>query len=430
MTELPRAKDGRVLWSKVEGFSKWFKYIAAADKTNAELDQAIFEKYAVTLSSKSLEALRKNNGGKQNKSAFQRAVAHKGNTVKRTADEQIIADLKQSNLSLLKKLGNAQTKRIELVNAVYQAAKDSAGAVALPALPKPMKDKRKKTAEVAIAVLSDWQLAKRTSTYNSQICAERIERYGEKVIRLTQIQRAAHPVRELRVYLLGDLVEGELIFEGQAHRIDASLYRQVMLDGPQILGNFLRKMLSVFDKVHVVGVIGNHGALGGGPFRKAYHPESNADAMMMETTRLILQNETRLTWAPTFVPGERLWYAVDYVGKAGFLLFHGDQVKGGFGGFPWYGFGKKIMGWRSGAIPEPFNYALAGHFHTPTRMLIGQVTLWVSGSTESDNTFAAEMLAAQGTPSQWLLFVRPDRGMVTAEYQVHLGNKPHEVYVA
>jgi hypothetical protein len=102
------------------------------------------------------------------------------------------------------------------------------------------------------------------------------------------------------------------------------------------------------------------------------------------------------------------------------LLFHGDQIKGGFAGWPWYGFAKKIQGWAMGAIPEQFHYSLSGHFHTPVRMLVGRITHWGSGSTESDNTYAAEMLAAQGTPSQWLLFSHPDHG-VTAEYQVHLG---------
>ena len=63
---------------------------------------------------------------------------------------------------------------------------------------------------------------------------------------------------------------------------------------------------------------------------------------------------------------------------------------------------------------------MAGHFHTPTRMLVGRVRCWIGGSTESDNTYAAEMIAAQGTPSQWLLFADPSRG-VTAEYEVHLG---------
>jgi hypothetical protein len=165
--------------------------------------------------------------------------------------------------------------------------------------------------------------------------------------------------------------------------------------------------------------------MGGGPFRKAYHPESNADAMLYETTRLVVKGdegtdrEPRLTWTPNSVSGERLWYRVDRVGDKGFLLFHGDQITGGFGGFPWYGFGKKIMGWRMGAIPEPFDYAVSGHFHTPVRGLYGSVRHWGSGSTESDNTYAAEQLAASGTPSQWLLFCHPKHG-ITCEYEVHL----------
>jgi len=62
--------------------------------------------------------------------------------------------------------------------------------------------------EVAVAVLSDWQLAKRTSTYNSDVCEERIERLADRIIRLTNIQRADHPVDTLHVHLLGDIVEG------------------------------------------------------------------------------------------------------------------------------------------------------------------------------------------------------------------------------
>jgi len=338
-----------------------------------------------------------------------------------TPEEAAVADLKATNIRLMRQLAKANAKREDLVNAVYQAAKDAASALDLPNVVKPRYDKRRaRTPETAIAVLSDWQLAKRTATYNTKVCESRIELYARKVIRLTKMQRAAHPVRNLRVYLLGDLIEGEMIFPGQAHLIDGSMFAQVMLDGPRILGNFLRHMLTEFDTVEVTGVIGNHGALGSGPFRRAYHPESNADAMMYEATRLVLQSEKRLKWAPNFTPGERKWYAVDYIGDKGFLLFHGDQVRG-FTGVPWNAFKTKLLGWATGAIPERFDYAVAGHYHTPTRMLAGRIRCWVSGSTESDNTYASEQLAAMGTPSQWLLFCRGDRG-VTAEYEIHLGD--------
>ena len=319
---------------------------------------------------------------------------------------------------LLRQLAEAKASKEALIEAVYRAAQEATEGLQLAPVAPPVRDARKKAAEVAVAVLSDWQLAKQTATYNTEVCEKRIHTYGDKLIDLAEIQRADHPVRELRICLLGDIIEGEMIFPGQAHLIDASLFRQVMVDGPRILGDFVRRMLGCFERVHVTGVIGNHGALGGRG-RREYHPESNADAMLYEVVRMVLAGERRLSWADNFTRGERHWYAVDKVGEKSFLLFHGDQVKGGFAGFPWYGFAKKIQGWRMGAIHEPFEYALSGHFHTPVRMTIGPITLWGNGSTESDNTYAAEQLAAMGTPSQWLLFVHPRQG-VTAEYQVHL----------
>ena len=237
--------------------------------------------------------------------------------------------------------------------------------------------------------------------------------------RLVEIQRGDHPCRELRVYLLGDLVEGELIFPQQSHRIDASLFQQVCRDGPEILATFLRRMAGLFDKVRVVSVIGNHGAIAG-PFRKQMHPESNADSMLYEIAAKITADEKRIEWAPTFTSGERHWFAVDKISdRHAFLLFHGDQARGGFAGFPWYAFGKRLHGWRNGGVPEPFDYAVCGHFHTPTRMTLNTITLWANGSTESDNTYANEELAACGHPSQWLLFCHPEHG-VTAEYEVRM----------
>lgn len=330
--------------------------------------------------------------------------------------DAILSELRESNGRLSRQLQSEKIRTEELVKAVYQAAKDAASGLRLEVVKPPVKrDPRKKVPETAIALLADWQLAKLTASYSSKVCESRIKSYAEKVIELTEIQRADHPVKELRVYLLGDLVEGELIFPGQAHLIDASLYRQVMVDGPRILGGFLRSMLTAFEKVSVVSVIGNHGSLGG-KARRDYHPESNADAMMYEATRLILEKEPRLSWDGNVAPRERKWYAIDVVGSKRFFLFHGDQVKGGAFGFPWYGFDRKIKGWER---IYNFDYAVSGHFHTPVRTIYGGVTHWGSGSTESDNTYAAERLAAQGSPSQWLLFCHPERG-VTAEYEVHL----------
>lgn len=318
----------------------------------------------------------------------------------------------------LRRLAEEKLKNARLYDAVYQAAFDSSKALRLKPVTPPAKDRRRKAEETAVAVLSDWQLAKVTPTYSSTVCEERIERYAEKVIDLVEIQRADHPVRELRVWLLGDIVEGELIFPGQQHLIDSSLYTQVTVDGPRILGNFLRRMLANFDKVHVVGVIGNHGALGGRS-RRDYNPESNADRMLYRIMQQILVGEKRLTWIIPDGDRERHWYAVDTIGSLSTLLIHGDQIRGGFAGFPWYGLAKKGWGWATGAVPEHFDEIAFGHYHQPTRMTLNRITARCNGSTESTNTYAMEQLAAVGRPSQWLLFAHPERG-ITAEYCVWL----------
>jgi hypothetical protein len=324
-------------------------------------------------------------------------------------------DAKAALHRALRKLEKAKSKQEELIAATYQATRDALAALEIPPVPEPPKDPRRKSGETAVAILSDWQLAKITPSYSTSVCERRIERYADKVLELTEIQRADHPVRDLRVYLLGDLVEGEMIFPGQAHQIDASLFRQTHVDGPRILGNFLRRMAANFDSVHVVGVIGNHGAIGGRA-RKEYHPESNADAMLYEVTRLALGEQPRLTWAPTWTEGQRHWFSIDTVGTKTFMLIHGDQIRG-YNGIPWYGFDRRVSKWHM--MYGPFDYMLAGHFHTPTRMYINGVTVWENGSTESDNPYAAEQLAASGEPSQWLLFAHPRQG-VTAEFLVRL----------
>ena len=326
-----------------------------------------------------------------------------------------VADLRAANNRLLRRLGAIKASKDEYVEAVYRAVSDAASSIVIAAPRAPKADPRESAEEVAVAVLSDWQLGKRTPSYDSGVCAERIDRFADKVLSLTDIQRKDHPVRELRVHILGDIVEGEQIFPGQAHLIDSSLFEQTTETGPSILISFLTRMLAHFDKVHVVAVIGNHGRIG----RKGdFNPQTNGDRMVYRNTQRILEGRSgfeRLTWDIPSIPNERAWYAVSRIGNYSTLLIHGDQFRG-TAGIPWYGLQKKAGGWALGAIDERFDDVDFGHYHQPTRVTLNNVTARCSGSPESHNDFAAEQLAAVGRPSQGLRFVHPDKGIVTAEY--------------
>lgn len=324
-------------------------------------------------------------------------------------------ELRATNRLLLQRLDKAEAKKAELVQAVYKAAREAASGLTVPPVPKPATDRRRATPEVAICLLADWQWGKTTPEYSSDIAAERVARYAEKAVKLIELQRSHHPVNEARIYLLGDLLEGEEIFPGQSHRIDASLYTQVFRSA-EALAAVVRRIASAVPSVKVVGAIGNHGAMGG-PIRRSYHPETNFDAMLYNVARMLLKDEPRVEWEETFVAGERAWYATDEVMGKRWFLFHGDQIKSASFGIPWYGFNKRLLGWATSV--SPFDYSASGHWHVPVRMQVNAITHWGAGSTETANTFAQEFLASGGQrPSQWLLFAGENG--VTSEWCVYL----------
>jgi len=215
-----------------------------------------------------------------------------------------------------------------------------------------------------------------------------------RIIKLTSIMRHDHPVTDARVYLLGDIVEGEIIFPHQPHQIDSSLFIQIK-DGAEIVTNFLRQLLTSFQRVHVVAIAGNHGRLSES---RRYHPESNADSFVYQMARGLLRDEKRLTWV---VPSD--WYAIDYpfyghdkvpgLGTLpgqenhGFLIFHGHQIPG-TANHSVATVGRHIYGWASGAVREPFDYAIYGHWHTSRRYRFNKYVAWCNGAVESSDPYA------------------------------------------
>lgn len=328
-----------------------------------------------------------------------------------------IEKLKRELSVVSRQLYEVKHKRADYLETVRNAVESSVAQISLkPVRPPKAPKSGKGKPEAAVPLVSDLQTGKITPDYNSEVCAERVDLYAEKIIKIAAIQEAHHPVRHCVVPMLGDMVEGVDIFPGQQWLIDSTLYAQVFNTTPTIIVDFLRRLLGHFDTVHVEAVQGNHGRLG----RKGmFGPEDNADKMVYRVAQLMLRDEPRLTWDIADPKGERAWYKVMRVGNYKAFLIHGDQIRG-HSGFPWYGLGKKVNGWASGAISEEFTDVFMGHWHQNAIIPLNKRDVYVNGSTESYNTFAQETLAAQSDPSQRLLFVDPEGGVVTGSYKVRL----------
>lgn len=335
------------------------------------------------------------------------------------AEDQQISDLKRQLQNCSRQLYEVKHKRADYLATVHEAVQEAVSQIRISPVkpPKAMKSGKGKP-EVALALLSDTQTGKITPDYNSDVCKERVALYAEKIIKLTQIQEAHHPVRHCVVAILGDVVEGVDIFPGQQWLIDSTLYKQVFNTTPTFIVEFIRTLLTYFDTVHVECVQGNHGRLG----RKGmFGPEDNADKMVYRIVEMKLENEPRVTFDIADPDGEAAWYKILEIGNYKALMIHGDQIRG-HSGFPWYGLGKKVNGWGSGGLGADSDFldVLMGHWHQRASIPLNHRTVWVNGSTESYNTYAMENLAAQSEPTQWLLYVDPEDGRVTASYGVDL----------
>ena len=325
-----------------------------------------------------------------------------------------VVELRQIIVRLQKQLKKAKERTEDLVETTHQAAYDAMVSMGkVQPVEAPAIDKSKKKAEVALWHMTDWQGAKRTTTYNSEIMRKRVLEFADKAIKITEIQRADHPVRECYILFGGDMVEGLFNFPTQAFEVDATLFEQYV-NVSRLCVDVVRVALSNYEKVTVVPEWGNHGRIGS---KRDNVPRSdNFDRMCYELAKQLLAGEKRLTWQDCPEDIQRV-----EIGNYRALLIHGDEV--GRNGFASPG---AIVGhvsrWLSGSYPWQFRDCYIGHYHTHNEWALpnGLGSVYQTGSTESDNRYAGVMLAASATPSQRLHFVDLIQGRVTAGYKVWL----------
>jgi predicted phosphodiesterase len=315
--------------------------------------------------------------------------------------ESNLIELKKALLYSQRAEAKAKFKTANLIEAVYEAAANSLLSTPRPKIIPPLKDSRKSKPEVALVHLTDWQAGKKTVSYDIPTLSSRIEEMIKKVLSLTEIQRAHHPVKECVVMLGGDMVEGVGIFPGQQYEIGAHLYEQ-MFEVVRIIEGSIRSLAQSFEKVTVVCEFGNHGRLG----KKGEMPAGdNIDRMAYQIAANNCKDIKHVKWQMSDD-----WYQIFHIGNYKVLLVHGDEI-GSFGNIL-----RKVSAWSTGVV-EPFDDCYMGHFHTPTALTMANGgRIFVTGSPESHNEYARTFIAAVGKPSQRIHFIDPDKGRVTAEY--------------
>jgi hypothetical protein len=332
-----------------------------------------------------------------------------------------VVELRRALLRSQKTIADLKRNKEDFTQAVVNAARDAMlSSGPMPPVPAPKKDKRNKKAEVALLHSTDWQLGKQTLTYNSKECERLVNQSIEKTIRIANIQRADHPVREIVVMLGGDIVENTTIFPSQVYEVDSDVMTQ-FVEASRICIHIVRTLLANFEKVTVVCEPGNHGRIGKfGELPK----DINWDKLTYMFAGLALRDEKRLTWQMSKEDIQRV-----EIGNYKALLIHGDEIR--------WGTASTIVRfadrWKSGAykffdeveqITKGFDFRdlYIGHYHQHQswNMANGEGSVYMSGAVETGNRYARDLMASNGEPSQRLHFVDPSKGRVTSEYRLWL----------
>jgi hypothetical protein len=321
--------------------------------------------------------------------------------------------LKEANRRLFKQANKLKKNREEYLTTLRNTVEDAFNATEWsPPVKPPRRDTRRaKKEEAAIWHLTDWQGGKKTSSYNMAVMRERVKHFTDKASELTEIMRADHPVKHCTILLGGDMLEGVSIFPGQVWELDGTLFEQVF-EVADLISWSVKQALQTYETVEVVGEWGNHGRIGKkGDGIKA---SDNMDRIVYEIARKSLQNEERLV-------DFKIWdkfYQHFTIGNYRGLLVHGDEIKSFGGNTPSYGILRKSNAWASGVVPA-FRDVYIGHYHQQMMLqLANGGAVYMTGSTESDNEYAREFVAAVSAPSQRLNFVDPDKGRVTYETNI------------
>lgn len=337
------------------------------------------------------------------------------------ADPQV-EELQRTIRSLNQRLTKATARTDEIVGAIERAFHDAI--TARPPIKAPPRDRRTRTRnETALWHTTDWQLGKVTESYSTEIGVERVGLFADKAIELTEIQRAHHPVRDCLIAFGGDLLENTNTFPGQVYEIDSPRHAPITHQLAAVVDageSICRKALAVYEKVTAVFEPGNHGRIGRpGEFNRF----DNFDAIAGAQIAYRLRAEPRFTYVTAYS-----WFQKIEIGNYRAMLIHGDEVKGFGGNIPMYALTRKGNAWKSGAAgwamrPEhgAFDDIYVGHFHNENEAtLAAGGKIYMTGSTESDNPYAAEFVAASAQPSQRLHFVDPDKGRVTSRHQIYV----------
>lgn len=254
------------------------------------------------------------------------------------------------------------------------------------------------------------------NAYNRAIAELRLKATFEKAVSTARDHLAGIAYDGCVLLLGGDLISG-WIHEELTETNEATVPATVVywLD-PLAAG--IGMLADEFGKVHVAGVVGNHGRVTKKP-RAKLRAQDNIDWLIYRMLERDFRGDGRITWQ---IPDSSDCMVPIYDTR--FLLTHGDQFRGGSGiagalSPLMLGHHRKIK--RQMAVDQPFDLMVCGHWH---QYWHGK-GLIVNGSLKGLDEYAFQGNFEFEPPQQAMWVTTPERG-VTFSWPIQPQNRAKE----
>jgi hypothetical protein len=310
--------------------------------------------------------------------------------------------------SLLKKLRAERAWTDRVLDLMLEVA-PTIPAIEMPRLvPAPTSHHQAQTAvllfsDTHIGALVDLEETGGLGEYSYPIFRERLARMRDAIRSIVAHHRQSHPVKNLVIAMLGDLIENVTIFASQAEQVDKDLMAQVLAAIGDI-AELLLGLLDTFEHISIVSLTGNHGRIG----RKGEHKRHiNWDYFISKVLADRFQDNPRIDFEVPKAP-----FAIVDIEGFNWLFRHGDNIKS-WAGIPWYGLERSTGKWiamqaREGRV---LHYAASAHLHQLGSIPYAGVEIIVNGSMVGTTSFSVEVIEAMSRPMQFFAFVHPTHGL-------------------
>lgn len=272
-------------------------------------------------------------------------------------------------------------------------------------VPKQERTYKTKEAQDFFALFSDSQIGEVVeseavqglSSYNFKIFQRRLNNWVHSILKFRHQDKKALGLNKLVLNFLGDNVEGETIYRGQAFYIDINLFDQVF-EGSVKVAEAIRTLASVFPQIECYGICGNHGR----PGKKGeHHAKTNFDRFFYAFLSMALRDQTNVKFYTSDGP-----FMIVRHHRHRIAMIHGHEAQSWMG-IPYYGLDRVQMRLKGMFGGLNINLLLCGDKHDPA---ILHEAIIMNGSFVGGSNFSINTLLLNSVPSQRIFYLDPEWG--------------------